>query len=373
MEKRYIARFGTNVSLLGFGAMRLPLLPGSASAIDQALTEAMVDRALADGVNYFDTAFTYHKGISELLLGRILNKYPRKSYFLADKLPLWTLKSRDEAEHIFKSQLKKCRVDYFDFYLLHGLNASLYARAEQLGIYDWLREKKEQGLVQHIGFSFHDSPEVFRQILDEHAWDFAQIQLNYVDWEACNAKRLYALLEERGLPAVIMEPVRGGSLANLPAEADTLLKAASGASPASWAIRYAASLPNVMVVLSGMSAMAHVEDNLATMKRFRPLSDDERAILQKAAAIYRASGDIPCTGCGYCSPCPHGVDIPGVFAAYNHRKRGDFALVYRAIPPTAQATACECCGHCLKHCPQHIDIPARLHDVVGFIDGKHPA
>ncbi|MDR2668938.1 MAG: aldo/keto reductase [Desulfovibrio sp.] len=374
MEKRHIARFGLDVSLLGFGAMRLPLLAGSKTAIDQGQAEAMLDRAIAAGVNYFDTAYTYHNGISELFLGKILRNYPRNSFFLADKLPLWTLKTRDDAERIFASQLKRCRVEYFDFYLLHGLNADLYARAVRLGLYDWLYEKKEREIVRHIGFSFHDSPDVFRKILNGHAWDFAQIQLNYVDWEACGAERLYALLQERRIPAIIMEPVRGGSLADLPEKAAMLLKRSDPeASAASWAIRYAASLENVMVVLSGMSTLEQVEDNIKTMTAFSPLSDGERDILRRAASIYLSSGDIPCTACGYCSPCPRHVDISGVFAVYNHRNRGGFTQLYRAIPETAQAHNCVVCGLCLERCPQKIDIPAGLRDVTAFAGNENGA
>lgn len=363
MEIRHIPALGIDVSLLGFGTMRFPLLTGSKTAVDQKLTEAMLDRAIEAGVNYFDTAYTYHNGISELLVGRALRKYPRGSFFLTDKLPLWSLKSRDDAERLFASQLKKCRVDYFDFYLLHALNAELHTKAENLGLYDWLTETKEAGLARRIGFSFHDSPGVFQKILDRRAWDVAQIQLNYVDWEACGAKQLYDLLEERHIPAIIMEPVRGGSLAALPDRATELLKEiAPHASTASWAIRYAASLPNVMVVLSGMSAMEQVEDNLKTMTAFHPLSEQERTTLKEAAAFYLASGDIPCTGCRYCMPCPEGVDIPGLFAAYNQRKQHNFQVIYSSIPENARAANCLACGHCLELCPQKIDIPSRLRE-----------
>ena len=366
MEKRHIAALDMDISLLGFGTMRLPLVAGG-SAVDQKLTEAMIARALEAGVNYFDTAFTYHKGISELLVGRILHKYPREKYLLADKLPLWTLKSREEAEHIFTSQLKKCRVDYFDFYLLHGLNAALYAKVEAFGLHDWLYEKKRQGLVRHIGFSFHDTPALFRRILDAHDWEFAQIQLNYVDWDSGGARELYGALVEKNLPAVIMEPVRGGSLARLPLEAETLLtEAAPQASVASWAIRYAASLPQVMVVLSGMSALEHVEDNIATMQDFRPLSEDEHALLQEVAARYRASGDIPCTGCGYCMPCPEGVNIPALFAAYNYRNKGSFEQIYCTIEEAARPGACIACGKCMRRCPQQLDIPSLLRQVAEY-------
>jgi predicted aldo/keto reductase-like oxidoreductase len=330
----------------------------------------MLDRAIAAGVNYFDTAFPYHTGISEIFLGRILRKYPRNSFFLADKLPLWTLKTRDDAERIFTAQLKKCRVEYFDFYLLHAVNADRYAQAARLGLYEWLCEKKEQGLVRHIGFSFHDAPALLQTILDQHAWDFAQIQLNYVDWELGSAKSLYALLEERRIPAVVMGPVRGGALSKLPEKAAALLKKADPqASAASWAIRHAASLANVMVALSGMSTMEQVDDNIKTMTDFRPLSDDERETLKKAAALYLASGDIPCTGCGYCAPCPEGVDIPEVFAVYNQRTRRGFTHWYSVIPEHARAHRCTACGACAKLCPQGLDIPAAMREIAAYACG----
>jgi len=370
MEKRHIARLGLDVSLLGFGAMRLPLLAGSKTAVDQALAEAMIDRAIAAGVNYFDTAFIYHNGVSEIILGRILRKYPRDSFLLADKLSLWSMTTRSEAERIFALQLRKCRVEYFDFYLLHGLKADSYALATRLDLYGWLGEKKKQGLVRHIGFSFHDTPELFQAILDRHRWDFAQIQLNYVDWELGDAKRLYALLEERRIPAVVMGPVRGGVLADLPEKAAGLLKkAAPQASAASWAIRFAASLPGVMTVLSGMSDMEQVEDNIKTMTPFRPLSEGERETLKEAAALYLSAGDIPCTGCGYCAPCPEGVDIPGVLAVFNQRERRGFKHCYSVIPEQGRANHCSACGECGPRCPQHIDIPAAMREIAACASG----
>lgn len=369
MEKRYIPSLDRHVSLLGFGAMRLPLLPENQTAVDQKLTEAMIDRAMSAGVNYFDTAFTYHNGISELLVGRILRKYPRESFHLANKMPLWSLKSRDDAERIFASQLKKCRVEHFDFYLLHGLNRALYQQAVQLDIYAWLREKKEMGLVRHMGFSFHDSPELFQKIVDAHTWDFAQIQLNYVDWEAGGARELYAILEKKGLPGIVMEPVRGGSLVDLPSEAQRILREMSPkASMASWAVRYAASLPQIMVVLSGMSNLTQMEDNIQTMSPLSPITAAENNALEKVASLYLASGDIPCTGCKYCVDCPQGVNIPSVFAAYNHRKHGNFKLLYPTIAENAQAHNCIKCGECLRYCPQKIDIPSRLQEVAAYAE-----
>jgi predicted aldo/keto reductase-like oxidoreductase len=371
IEKRQLPSLGLNISLLGFGTMRLPLHPGSKKNVDQPLAEAMFDKAITAGVNYFDTAFPYHTGTSEILTGRFLGKYPRESFFLATKLPLWTLKSQSEAEIIFRQQHKKCRVEYFDFYLLHGLNQTLWNRAEHLKIYDWLCEKKAQGLARRIGFSFHDSPFLFKTILDSQVWDFAQIQLNYVDWEIGKADLLYALLEEKKIPAIVMEPVRGGQLATLAGDAGNRLKilqnAEGGGSQASWAIRYAASLSGVMTVLSGMSRMEHVEDNIRTMQKFCPVTDAEKNVLKEVAALYLSQGDIPCTGCGYCATeCSQEVDIPGVFSIYNRREERGFTHWYSTLAEDTRAQRCIACRACIERCPQHIDIPARLRQVAKY-------
>ncbi|GHV50755.1 hypothetical protein FACS1894168_2290 [Deltaproteobacteria bacterium] len=309
MEKRHIKQFGKNISLLGFGAMRLPLLdPQKPAEIDYPLAEAMVDKAVASGVNYFDTAFMYHQGKSEVFLGHALAKYPRDSFYLADKIPVWMMKSPDDCHSIFDKQLSRCKVSHFDFYLVHSLTKEYYPVFKKYNVYEMLRKKKEEGLITHLGFSFHDTAELLEKILAEDEWDFAQIQLNYIDWDAGNAKKLYSILDERHLPVNIMEPVRGGALATLTdASAAILQKAGPGASTASWAIRYAASLPRVMTVLSGMSSLEQVEDNIKTMTGFTPLAESERAVLAEAAAVYNAAGAIGCTGCRYCIPCPAGL------------------------------------------------------------------
>jgi predicted aldo/keto reductase-like oxidoreductase len=373
MEKRRMESLGKEVSLLGFGCMRLPLLDPEKQDIDCARAEAMIDRAVARGVNYFDTAWIYHQGMSETFIGRALKKHPRGEVYLATKMPTWEVRAPGDVERIFAEQLKKCQVEYFDFYLIHGLRKELYPRVSEAGIYDVLRRKKEQGLIRHLGFSFHDHLDLLQRILDDHAWDFAQIQLNYVDWEACNARGLYALLEARRIPVVVMEPVRGGALASLNAEAAGLLRRADpSASPASWAIRFAASLPGVMTVLSGMSTMEQVEDNLKTMEGFRPLSETEREVLAGATSAYLASGAIPCTGCRYCMDCPSGVDIPRVFAIYNHyctttvNRRMVFDLTYRTLLDSEKAHNCVACGACMEHCPQGIGIPDHMAQIAEF-------
>lgn len=375
MEKRHMKQFGKDVSLLGFGCMRLPLVDEEKQEINFAAAEAMIDRALAAGVNYFDTAFMYHKGNSEKFLGKALARHPRESFYLADKLPVWNVKTPEDVDSLFAKQLARCNVSHFDFYLVHSLTRNYYRIFQQHNVYDKLRNMKEDGRIGHLGFSFHDSAEVLEKIVTGHQWDFVQIQLNYIDWETCDAKGLYAVLEKHNLPAVIMEPVRGGALATLTDKAlEILKKAEPGASAASWAIRYAASLPGVMTVLSGMSAMEQLEDNLKTMTPFRPLSKEEYAVLEDAATAYKAAGAIPCTGCRYCMDCPSGVDIPRVFAMYNHYKanksRVHFMNNHQTLRESEQSKNCIACGACVERCPQAINIPEHMAEITAFIENK---
>lgn len=368
MEKRFFANLEERPSLLGFGCMRLPLQENG--EIDISLLQNMVDTAIAGGVNYFDTAWPYHGGKSEIYIGNVLKKYRREDFYLADKMPA-RQPSAEVADILFEEQLKKCQVDYFDFYLAHGLNANNFQVFEAAGCYEVLKRKKKEGKIRHLGFSFHDNIQALEQILEAHPWEFVQIQLNYVDWQSTNAKKQYEMVCAKGLPILVMEPVRGGALANLTAPAKELLqKAAPQASIASWAIRYAASLPGVMTVLSGMSNLDQVEDNIKTMKKFQPLSGQELALLEQVAQIFRAAGAIPCTGCRYCMDCPAGVDIPRVFAAYNHyqntSQKNQFKNIYRTLLATQRADCCVACGACKLQCPQAIDIPAQMKYIAEF-------
>ena len=374
MLKREYKNTGDQISVLGLGCMRLPKVEGS-EKIDRAEAQKIVDLAYERGVNYFDTAYRYHEGDSELFIGEALKKYPRESFHLATKMPMWMVKSPEDVKRIFEDQLSRCQVEYFDFYLCHAMNATYFETMKKHGVYEYLLEEKKAGRIRHLGFSFHDSPEVLRQIVEYGEWDFAQIKLNYLDWELQDAKSQYEILTEHGIPVVVMEPVRGGALASLCEESDRILKEARpDHSIASWAVRYVASLPNVMTVLSGMSTVQQVEDNTATMIDFEPLTDKDREVIAAALEAYRKNKTIPCTGCRYCMDCPFGVDIPGVFKAYNtfaigggkDRMRNEIAAFGEGHGPDQ----CKSCGKCMKLCPQKIQIPDRMKEIAELLAQK---
>ena len=359
---------GVTVPLIGFGMMRLPKIAPDKNEIDYATAEKMFDRAMAAGANYFDTAYFYHGGLSEKCAGDLLTKYPRESYMLADKMPMGIPKTEEDVARVFDEQLQRTKAGYFDFYLVHALNKGKWEDAKRLHVCEFLEEKRKEGKIRFLGFSFHDSPEVLQTIVDARPWDFCQIQLNYVDWEAYRSREQYEILTRAGIPAIIMEPIRGGALASLNPKALLTLKNANpDASAASWALRYCASLPNVLTVLSGMSLPEHVEDNIRTFSPFQPLTDSERQTLEIAKGAYQGKLAVPCTACRYCMPCPVGVDIPGIFAMYNHAKLNDdmasFRKAYAALAADARASNCVKCGRCLKKCPQQIDIPAELEKI----------
>ncbi|MDO5582393.1 MAG: aldo/keto reductase [Planctomycetia bacterium] len=365
METRTFNKTGEEISLLGFGMMRLPSTDEASLIVDEKTTAAMIGNAIDHGVNYFDTALPYHNGMSEVVVGKILSHYPREKFYLADKMPIWLIKSVKEVEEVFQRQLKTCGVDYFDFYLLHNLSIPKIPRIEAMKAYEYLARQKKEGKIRHLGFSFHDTPDALAMIADQYEWDFAQIQLNYLDWELQNAKRQYEILTERKIPVAVMEPIRGGALADLcPGAVNVLKNASPDASPASWALRFAASLPNVFTVLSGMSKPEQLADNLRTFENFRPLSEGERKVLDKALDVYRKSAPIPCTACRYCMDCPNGVDIPKNFAIYNRwlttKNWSDFISSYFVMEEGKRAVQCIGCGICQEKCPQKLDIPGLM-------------
>lgn len=365
MEMRQYRDTDVKVSLLGMGCMRLPKVDPEKEDIDYEKAQEIIDYAYANGVNYFDTAYGYHGGQSELFVGHALKKYPRDSFFLASKMPIWCVKEKGDVERIFNEQLQRCQTDYFDFYLFHSQNAANFQKCQEFGVYEFLSQMKAEGKIRRLGFSFHDTPEVLRHICDTYPWDFAQIQLNYLDWEMQDAKTQYQILNDREIPVIVMEPVRGGALASPCEAADILFREERpDKSVASWAIRFAASLPGVLTVLSGMSNMEQVRDNVDTMTRFEPLTDREREVIDEALEAYRKKDTVPCTGCRYCMDCPFGVDIPKMFSLYNHyvldRDGEDYLEAYEAQPESERADQCQACGACMEKCPQHIRIPDQM-------------
>ncbi len=359
--------------LLGFGAMRLPLIPGT-SQIDEEHTEKMVDYAMAHGVNYFDTAYPYHGGLSEVVISRILQKYPRESYYLADKYPGHQLASAYDPADVFEDQLKKCGVDYFDFYLLHNvceLSMPAYTSPEW-GIVDYFVEQKKLGRIRHLGFSTHASNETVKQFLDaygEHI-EFCQIQLNYLDWTLQDAKGKCELLTEHNVPIWVMEPVRGGKLAKL-SDADMAALAAHrpDVSAAEWAFRWLQGVENIGVILSGMSNMEQLVQNIGVFESPAPLSSEEENTLMAIADGMKNS--VPCTGCGYCMKgCPMGLNIPELLAIDNDLRFApgvNTAMRVDALPEDKRPSACIGCGACTQICPQKIDIPGEMSNMVALL------
>lgn len=369
---------------LGFGLMRLPLINGEFDRIDKEMLCSMVDLYLDRGFQYFDTAWFYHNGQSEAAVKECLvNRYPRSSFILADKMPLVLINKERELEEYFQTQRERCGVDYFDYYLVHDMAGERRETAEKTHVFEFLAEKKAAGLVKHIGFSFHDTADVLEQILSEHTEvDFVQLQLNYLDWEneIIQSQKCYETAKRYGKPVIVMEPVKGGTLAKVPPEAEKLLKEnAPDMSVASWAIRFAASHDNVMLVLSGMSNMEQLQDNLSYMENFKPFINEEFSFVQKAAEIINESVTIPCTGCSYCiNNCPVNIAIPKYFSLYNSDMQeletkawtAQTMLYGHFAEQFGKASACVGCGQCEKMCPQHIPIRKWLKQVAERFEGS---
>lgn len=374
MEKRRMEKLGVQLSLLGFGCMRFPVT--AEGSIDEPEAERMMDRAIAAGVNYIDTAYGYHGGESERLVGRVLKKYDRASYYLATKLPCWKVETLEDVEKLFQEQLEKLQTDYIDFYLMHALDGKSFRRMVELGCIPVLEELKAKGKIRYLGFSFHDGYEAFEEILNYRDWDFCQIQLNYMDTDSQAGMKGYRLAEEKQIPLVIMEPVKGGTLAAFAGDITEKFRALDPeASTASFALRWVGSLSNVKVILSGMSTMEQVEDNLKTFSPFRPLSDQESATIEEIVALINSRVQNGCTGCGYCMPCPAGVDIPGNFRVWNtYHMYQNYNMVKerweKGLGDGKQAGNCVKCGKCEAICPQKLAVRADLERVQEELDKK---
>lgn len=383
------------VSILGYGCMRWPTIPnpdGRGDIIDQDAVNELVDYAIAHGVNYFDTSPVYVQGWSEKSTGIALKRHPRESFYIATKLSNFSNPTRENSLAMYRRSFEELQVDYIDYYLLHsvGNGRTLKQRYIDNGMMDFLMEERKAGRIRRLGFSFHGSQEGFDEMLsyhDQYHWDFVQIQLNYVDWNGANAKGLYESLEKYQIPGIIMEPLLGGRLSKVPDHIVGRLKQRNPeSSVASWAFRFAGTPELILTVLSGMTYMEHLQDNIRTYSPLVPLTDEEKEFLYETGRLIKQYPTIPCNDCKYCMPCPYGIDIPAILVHYNkcvnegnvpesqqdenYRKaRRAFLVGYdRSVPKLRQANHCIGCNQCSKHCPQRINIPRQLHRIDDFVE-----
>lgn len=361
---------------LGFGMMRLPR--NADGTIDVEQTARMADEFLAAGGKYFDTAYVY-PGSEEAIRKALVERHPRESFYLATKLNAapFAAKNEQEAKAEFQKSLERTGAGYFDFYLLHALAQDKVDLYEQYGLWDYVKQLKAQGLIRHIGFSFHDKAELLDELLTQHPEvEFVQLQINYSDWNdsGVQSRRNYEVARKHGKPVVVMEPVKGGTLADPPEAVKQIFRQSDpNASFASWAIRFAASLSNVMIVLSGMSSEEQMRDNLSYMQHFKPLTPEEQNVIKEARRVLLSFDRIPCTGCHYCTPgCPQGIHIPEIFSVMNvYRMYGDLKkarMDYTWRPGGPKASACIHCGQCEGACPQHLPIISLLEEVVDTLE-----
>ena len=364
---------------LGFGLMRLPTLEDKSIDIGQVC--AMVDAFLAKGCTYFDTAYVYHGGDSERAVRKILvERHPRNSFTIATKLPSWALNEEGDVQKVFDEQLERTGAGYFDYYLLHAVSAEKLPAYDKFDCWNWVQEMKKQGLIRHFGFSFHDSADVLDKILTDHPEvEFVQLQINYLDWEdgIVQSRKCYEVAVKHGVPVVVMEPVKGGTLAQLPQRASEVLKAADpNVSLASWALRFCGSLENVMMVLSGMSDTAQMEDNLNTMAQLKPLSEGEHKVIEKTVEAFHSVPTVPCTNCRYCvDGCPQSILIPDLIRALNNTKLygpNDRArdAFKNSTKENGLPSSCVACGQCEGVCPQHLEIIQILKEIAGVFETK---
>ncbi len=373
MQYRKLEKLNIDVSLLGVGSMRFPLL--NADDIDEAQVEKMVEYAISNGVNYFDHAWFYHNYKSEKLMGRILSKYDRNSFYMADKLPLWECKCEEDIEILFNRQLENLQTEYIDFYLVHAMNKGRIDIVKEWKVLEKLEKWRDEGKIKFIGFSYHDDSETFEKVVNLYDWNFSLIQLNYIDINHQQGIKGYELLKSKGIPAFIMEPVKGGNLANFSDDINEMFTDYdNNASIASWAIKWLANLDNVKVIVSGMSSLDQMKDNIETVKNFKTLSDEELQIYENVRREVNERVKINCTSCNYCMPCPTGVNIPKCFATYNdyNMYKNDrfldwaYGLLHRDKQLPDQ---CVDCNKCIDLCPQNLNIPELLREVM-TIDPK---
>jgi predicted aldo/keto reductase-like oxidoreductase len=357
---------GLDIPLLSLGCMRLPTTPDG--NIDMAHFEKMVDYAMSHGVNYFDTAYMYHKGESETAVGNVLSNYKRESFYLVSKNPLRALTSKEDVRKIFEEQLKKCRTDYFDLYMAHNMSRLTIDNYRNYDVYEQLLKFKEEGKVRHVGFSYHDDAEFLEAAVKEHPWEFCMMQLNYLGWYERDYKTHYKILADAKVPTVCMEPLHGGKLTHLTGSAKAVLEDnAPNDTQASFGLRWVASKENIFTVLSGMSSLDQLKENVETFTNYRPFTKEETAIADKIADILQKQGEINCTGCKYCQDCPRGIDIPAFFLAYNDYKSTknpeNLLKVYDQTSVFRRPDRCIKCKLCNEHCPQLLDIPPLLETI----------
>ena len=358
------------VSLLGLGCMRLPM--EDKDKVDMVEFDKMVEYAINHGVNYFDTAYFYVNSKSENAIGEVLKKYDRESYFLADKFPINKApidktRVKEDIRRIFNDQLRRCNVDYFDFYLAHGINTDCYETYKNTKLHDELLELKKEGKIKYLGFSFHGNIDMLKEIVAEGNWDFCQLQINYFDWNVMKAKEQYEIAKKAGLPVVVMEPLRGGGLTDRLSDkiAIQIKSQYPDSTPPEFGLRWAGSLDNIVTVLSGMSNLEQVKQNVAVFENFKAVTKEEKEFADKIAATFQSQGEINCTACKYClDVCPQGVNIPAIFAIYNQYKlsnnKGVFKFMYETLSEEERAGSCIKCGQCSKNCTQGLKIPEIL-------------
>lgn len=369
----------------GFGAMRLPLKDETdQQSIDEVEFEKMVDAYMESGYNYFDTAFPYHDGKSEELLGKYLvGRYPRDSFLLASKMPSFALQKKEDLDMFFNIQLERCGVDYFDYYMLHNVSTWTLDALRKTNAYDYLVELKKTGKAKRIGISLHDNAEILEEVLNEMPEiEFVQLQINYLDWEneSIQSRECYEVARKYGKDIIVMEPLKGGTLANLPEDIEIMMKKEiPDISAPGWALNFCCELEGVISVLSGASNMEQLEDNLNTMKHARPFTESEKELLEMAIERINDLTAIPCTQCNYCiSECPNGIPIPTFFELYNIEKRAPpkgwstQQGYYRTYAmKTSEATECNACGACVEKCPQHLDIPGYMEDIADLFHDEN--